>query len=120
MLHLPQLMSEVYGDDTRRKLIELLASTTEPIRYAEARRRVDAHPTDFQRAVEALESMAFIGRRIQPKGAGNKAWVWLEATHSGRIVSQIFKNAEAGVSQDRRIAREVAFPDHVDPPHPTR
>lgn len=113
MIQLQKILAEVYGQDTSRLLIELLAAESQPMRYAEARRRINAHPQKFQRSVESLESLALIGRVLNPIGA-NRYHVSLEATPTGKRAKDIFDVLENSLHKAGKLATEIEFPKGLD------
>lgn len=114
MLQLQALMGDVYASDSARLLMELLAKANEPVRYSEARRRVGAHPQDFQRSVELLESLALMGRRLQSTRANDRYRVLLEATPTGKRVVDLFRSFEAAAHKNKALESALQFPKRLD------
>lgn len=114
MLQLQALMGEVYAWDSARLLMELLAKSETPIRYSEARRRISAHPQDFQRSVELLESWALMGRRLEPTRVKDKYRVLLEVTPTGKRVVDLFRSLEATAHKNKALESNLEFPKKLD------
>lgn len=87
-----RLLRDVFGSDPARDLLLLLAHEERPIRYSEARRRLQVHPQAFQRALETLEEYALLGLRVDPAAppVSTRQPVLLEATGSARFLADVW------------------------------
>lgn len=87
-----RLHRDVFGNEAARDLLLLLVEERAPVRYSEARRRLDAHPQTFQRALETLEQYALVGLRVETPDASGSARqpVVLEATATARFLGDVW------------------------------
>lgn len=110
-----RLLRDVFGHDAVRDLLLLLAREGHPLRYSEARRRLQAHPQTFQRAVETLEEYALLGLRVDAAAppASTRQPVLLEATGTARFLADVWarwtRQYEAAARADADAAEALAL-----------
>lgn len=109
-VQLATLMKEVYGSDAARDILLLVAQGKSPVGYSVARRRLSQHAQTFERAVQTLERLALIGRRMEKTSVKGQYSVLFEPTATGRDLVAFFQEVESDASKRLK--------DVVLPPHP--
>lgn len=93
------LLREVYGRDRVRDLL-LLIKEHEGIRYSEARRALDLHPQQFQRALDRLEKHGLVGLKapaaLNNPEAERDYHVLLELTGLGDFCVDLWESMNEG------------------------
>lgn len=93
------LLREVYGRDRVRDLL-LLIKHHEGIRYSEARRTLDLHPQQFQRALDRLETRGLVGMKapaaLNNPDAKRDYHVVLELTGLGEFCADLWESMNEG------------------------
>ncbi|MHB8586708.1 MAG: hypothetical protein ACYDDF_12855 [Thermoplasmatota archaeon] len=110
---MPQWILQVIANPPQNALLRVLAEAGHPLRYSEARRAIDAHPQEFQRALRALENRALVVLRApvrpddrrKPRGERRHV-VFLELSVLGDLVADLsteFGKAFQGVTQAHHV-----------------
>jgi predicted ArsR family transcriptional regulator len=93
------IFREVFGSENARRLLLLLVSRGEPVRYSQARDALSMHPQAFQRAMETLEEYALIGFRAPKENGSGKNRVYLEATHTAQFLADLWETWDRAYSR---------------------
>lgn len=109
-----RLLKDVFANEHARGLLLLLDQAEEPVRYSDARRSLDLHPQQFQRALDRLEDLGLLGMRAPAdlnKGhAERDYYVFLELTGLGEFAADLWDRIDEGFST---LAREHGIPEQA-------
>lgn len=102
-----RLLRDVFANEHARGLLLLLSEADEPIRYSDARRRLELHPQQFQRALDRLEDLGLLGLKapadLNKEHAERDYYVFLELTGLGTFAAELWDRIDQGFTS---LARE--------------
>lgn len=106
------VLRDVLGRDHPRNLLLHVAESEDPPRYSAARRNLDLHPQQFQRALDTLEENGLVGLRapdnLNSDHADRDYHVVLELTAMGALVADLWDRMNTAFSD---LAQEHGVPE---------
>lgn len=108
------LLRDILGRAHPRALLLALAEGEDPVRYSEARRELEMHPQQFQRALDALEDAGLLGLQapddLNRHDADRDYYVFLELTSIGRFCVALWER----INEDYAALRQAhGIPDEA-------